>query len=158
MFLAIRGTLKALLQRVTSASVAVNGEVVGKIDRGLVVFIGVAQGDTEKDATYLAEKIVNLRIFSDESDRFNISAIENSGQLLLVSQFTLLADVRKGRRLSFVEAALPKRAEVIFNFFVELVRNTGLKVETGRFQQHMLVEIHNDGPVTIALDSKANRG
>ena len=146
--------MKALLQRVTGASVSVAGEVVGRIDRGLVVFVGVASGDTEKDARYLAQKTVNLRIFSDEVGRFNLSALDIQGELLLVSQFTLLADTRKGRRPSFIDASPPARAEQLFEQFVEQAGAAGLKVETGRFQQYMQVEIHNDGPVTILLDSK----
>ncbi len=146
--------MKALLQRVTSASVSVAGEVVGKIGRGRVVFVGVAGGDTERDAQYLARKTVNLRIFSDEMGRFNLSALDIKGELLVVSQFTLLADARKGRRPSFVEAAPPAQAGELFERFVEEARATGLKVETGRFQQYMQVEIHNDGPVTILLDSQ----
>jgi len=146
--------LKALLQRVIEASVKVGVEVVGKIGQGLVVFAGIAQGDTEKDIDYLADKIVNLRIFSDEASKFNLSALEIRGEILIVSQFTLLADTRKGRRPSFTQAAAPEQAEALFNLFVDRVRGSGLRVETGRFQQHMLVEIHNDGPVTIALDSK----
>ena len=146
--------MKALLQRVTSASVSVGGEVVGEIGRGLVVFVGVAGGDIERDAQYLAQKTVNLRIFSDEVGRFNLSALDIKGELLVVSQFTLLADARKGRRPSFVEAAPPAPAEELFERFVEEARATGLKVETGRFQQYMQVEIHNDGPVTILLDSR----
>ena len=146
--------MKALLQRVTEASVNVGGEVVGRIGKGLVVFVGIAQEDAERDANYLADKVVNLRIFADEASKFNLSALETRGEILIVSQFTLLADARKGRRPSFAQAALPEQAEALFNLFVDLVRNSGLKVETGRFQQHMLVEIHNDGPVTIALDSK----
>ena len=146
--------MKALLQRVTSASVSVASEVVGRIGRGLVVFVGVASGDTEKDAQYLAQKIASLRIFSDEEGRFNLSALDIKGELLVVSQFTLLADTKKGRRPSFIEAAPPAQAEEIFERFVEQARATGLRVETGRFQQYMQVEIHNDGPVTILLDSK----
>ena len=146
--------MKALLQRVTEASVSVGGEVVGRIGQGLVVFVGVASGDTEKDAQYLAQKTVNLRIFSDEEGRFNLSALDIKGELLVVSQFTLLADTRKGRRPSFIEAAPPAQAEEIFERFVEQARATGLRVETGRFQQYMQVEIHNDGPVTILLDSR----
>lgn len=145
--------MKALVQRVLKASVNIDSEVVGKIGRGLVVFVGVARGDTERDAIYLADKIINLRIFADESSKFNLSLLETGGEILVVSQFTLLADIRKGRRPSFEGAAPPGQAEVLFNFFVDRVRSAGLKVETGRFQQHMLVEIHNDGPVTIALDS-----
>jgi D-tyrosyl-tRNA(Tyr) deacylase len=119
-----------------------------------VVFVGVASGDTEKDAQYMAQKTVNLRIFSDEEGRFNLSALDIKGELLVVSQFTLLADTRKGRRPSFTEAAPPAQAEEIFERFVEQTRAAGLRVETGRFQQYMQVEIHNDGPVTILLDSK----
>jgi len=132
----------------------VTGEVVGRIDKGLVVFVGVADGDAEKDAQYLVQKTVNMRIFADEEGRFNLSALDIKGELLLVSQFTLLADTRKGRRPSFIEAAPPERAEGLFQYFVEQVRATGLKVETGRFQQYMQVEIYNDGPVTILLDSR----
>ena len=146
--------MKALLQRVTGASVSVAGEVVGSVGRGLVVFVGVASEDTEKDAQYLAQKTVNLRIFADEAGKFNLSALDINGELLLVSQFTLLADTRKGRRPSFVEAAPPVRAEELFNYFVEQASAAELKVETGRFQQYMQVEIHNDGPVTILLDSR----
>lgn len=146
--------MKALVQRVSKASVSVGGEVVGKIGRGLVVLVGVARGDTEKDAIYLADKIVNLRIFADESSKFNLSVLETGGEILIISQFTLLADTRKGRRPSFEEAAPPEQAETLVNFFIGRVRENRVKVETGRFQQHMLVEIHNDGPVTIALDSK----
>lgn len=146
--------MKALLQRVTSASVSVDGEVVGRIGRGLVVFVGVAAGDSEKDAQYLAQKLVNLRIFADQSEKFNLSALDIKAELLLVSQFTLLADTRKGRRPSFTEAAPPPQAEELFEQFVAEARASGLKVQTGRFQQYMQVLIHNDGPVTIMLDSR----
>ena len=145
--------MKALLQRVTSASVSVTDEVAGRIGQGLVAFIGVANSDTRKDAQYLAQKAAHLRIFTDEADRFNLSALDINGELLIVSQFTLLADTRRGRRPSFTEAAPPAQAEELFECFVEEVRATGLKVATGRFQQYMQVEIHNDGPVTILLDS-----
>ncbi len=146
--------MKALLQRVTEASVSVGVEVVGRIGRGLVILVGIASGDTEKDIQYLVPKIVNLRIFPDDKGRFNLSALDIKGELLMVSQFTLLADTRKGRRPSFVEAAPPAEAEQLFERFVEQARATGLKVETGRFQEYMQVEIHNDGPVTILLDSR----
>jgi D-tyrosyl-tRNA(Tyr) deacylase len=146
--------VKALLQRVTGAAVSVAGEVVGKIGRGLVIFIAVASGDTEKDAHYLIQKIINLRIFSDEAGKFNLSVLDIKGELLVVSQFTLLADTSKGRRPSFIDAAPPAQAEELFERFVEQARATGLKVETGRFQQYMQVEIYNDGPVTILLDSR----
>ena len=146
--------MRVLLQRVTGASVSVDSEVVGRIGQGLVVFVGVASGDTEKDAQYLAQKTASLRIFPDEEGRFNLSILDIKGELLVVSQFTLLADTRKGRRPNFIEAAPPVQAEEIFERFVEQARATGLKVETGRFQQYMHVEIHNDGPVTILLDSR----
>lgn len=146
--------MKVLLQRVIKASVMVGGEVVGEIGPGLVIFIGVAREDSDKDATYLADKIVNLRIFADEASKFNLSALDIGAEIMIISQFTLLADARKGRRPSFEAAAPPEQAESLVDFFTNRVRSTGLKVETGRFQQHMLVEIHNDGPVTIALDSR----
>ncbi len=150
--------MKALLQRVSRASVTVGDEEVGRIERGLVVLIGVADGDTEKDAQYLMAKVVNLRIFTDAQDKFNLSALDIGGELLLVSQFTLLADTRKGRRPSFDGAAPPALAEKLFDYCVGLARESGLKVATGRFQQHMQVEIHNDGPVTIMLDSREKFG
>jgi D-tyrosyl-tRNA(Tyr) deacylase len=149
--------VKALLQRVTGASVTIEGEVVGRIGRGLVVFVGVAQGDSPEDADYLVSKLTNLRIFADEAEKFNLSALDIGAELLLVSQFTLLADARKGRRPSFTEAAPPQQAEELFEHFVGQARASGLKVETGRFQQYMQVEIHNDGPVTILLDSRERR-
>ncbi len=148
--------MKALLQRATRASVSIGGEVVGRIGRGLVIFVGVANGDTERDAQYLAQRSVNLRIFPDDMGRFSFSVLDIKGELLVVSQFTLLADTRKGRRPNFVEAAPPAQAEKLFEQFVEQACATGLKVETGRFQQQMQVEIINDGPVTILLDSKKN--
>jgi len=149
--------VKALLQRVTSASVSVNNEIAGKIGHGLVVFIGIANSDTGKDAQYLAQKTVNLRIFADEAGRFSRSALDINGEILIISQFTLLADTNRGRRPSFTEAAPPSRAEELFEYFVKEVRDTGLGVATGRFQQYMQVEIHNDGPVTIMLDSGDKR-
>jgi D-tyrosyl-tRNA(Tyr) deacylase len=150
--------VKALLQRVSGASVSISGEEVGRIGKGLVVFLGVANGDTEKDAQYLVQKITNLRIFADGEGRFNLSALDIGGELLLVSQFTLLADTRKGRRPSFIEAAPPAQAEKLFEYFVAQSRASGLKVGTGRFQQYMQVEIHNDGPVTVMLDSRDKLG
>ena len=146
--------MKALLQRVTSASVSIDNEVVGKIGRGLVVLVGVANGDTEKDAQYLAGKTAGLRVFANENGKFDLSVTDINGELLLVSQFTLLSDTRKGRRPSFTDAAPPDIADSLFNVFTDELRNTGLKVETGRFQAYMQVEIHNDGPVTIMLDSR----
>jgi D-tyrosyl-tRNA(Tyr) deacylase len=146
--------LKALLQRVTRASVTVDSEIIGSIKNGLVVLVGVAVGDSVKDAQYLAQKIAGLRIFSDPDGKFNLSAMDINGELLLISQFTLLADSRKGRRPSFTDAAPPAQAAELFELLVAECRKTGLKTETGKFQTHMLVEIHNDGPVTIMLDSK----
>ena len=146
--------MKALLQRVTGAQVCVNGETVGKIMQGLVVFIGVANDDSAEDIQYLARKIVELRIFDDAEGKFNLSALDVNGELLLVSQFTLLASTRKGRRPGFTDAAPPEIAEALFNQFVQQIKTVGLKVETGRFQTHMLVEINNDGPVTIFIDSR----
>ncbi|MCJ7769080.1 MAG: D-aminoacyl-tRNA deacylase [Dehalococcoidales bacterium] len=146
--------MKALLQRVTEGRVSIADGEVGRIGKGLVVFVGVAGGDGERDVEYLVQKVVNLRIFGDEAGRFNLSALDIGGELLLVSQFTLLADTRKGRRPGFTDAAPPALAEELFQRFVQQARATGLKVETGRFQQYMQVEIHNDGPVTILLDSK----
>ena len=149
--------MKALIQRVNGASVKIAGKEVGRIGQGLVVFLGVAQGDSKEDVSYLANKVVNLRIFADEASHFALSALETKGDILVVSQFTLLADSRKGRRPSFTEAAPPDLAEELYEVFVEQVRSTGLKVETRLFQEHMLVEIYNDGPVTISLESKTGK-
>ena len=146
--------MKALLQRVTGAMVSVADKEVGRIGWGLVVFIGVASEDAEKDVRYLVQKVVNLRIFADEAGKFNRSALDTGGELLLVSQFTLLADTNRGRRPSFTEAAPPAQAEKLFLEFVKQACATGLRVETGRFAQYMAVEIHNDGPVTILLDRR----
>ena len=144
--------MRALVQRVARASVAVE-EVVGRIERGLVVFIGVGRDDGDEDAGYIVEKVVNLRIFDDEAGRFDISALDSAAHLLLISQFTLYADIRRGRRPSFTDAAPPEEAEALFERTVTLFRETGLRVETGRFQQHMLVDLQNDGPVTLMVDS-----
>ena len=146
--------MRALIQRVAGASATVEGEQVGAIGSGLVVLLGIGQRDGEEDAAYLADKIVNLRIFDDDQGRFDRSAIETGAALLVVSQFTLYASTRKGRRPSFVEAAAPEEAEPLFQKAVELFRKSGLTVETGRFQKRMLVEIHNNGPVTLMLDSQ----
>jgi len=146
--------MKVLLQRVSCASVSINGKLTASIGRGLVALVGVAAGDTNKDIEYAVSKMVELRIFSDDCGKFNLSALDTEAELLLVSQFTLLSDTRKGRRPSFTDAAPPGEAEALFQEFVERARETGLKVETGRFAAHMQVEIHNDGPVTIMLDSR----
>lgn len=137
----------------TEASVSVEGKVVGKIGAGLVVLLGVGQRDTEVEARKLADKTVTLRIFADSASKFNLSCLDVGGEVLVVSQFTLYADTRKGRRPSFVEAAPSEVAEQLVDKFVESVRQHGLRVETGVFQAHMLVSIVNDGPVTIWLET-----
>ena len=146
--------MKALLQRVDKALVTVDETVIGSINKGLVVFVGIEIADTEKDITYLVNKIINLRIFTDANGKFNLSCRDVDGSLLLISQFTLMADTRRGRRPSFTQAAAPDAAEDMFNLFVQHARATGINVETGLFQRHMMVEIHNDGPVTILIDSR----
>ena len=146
--------MKALVQRVTRAAVTVGDKEVGRIGEGLVVLLGVGRDDSEEDARYLADKVVNLRVFSDAAGRFSLSALEKRGGVLVVSQFTLLADTRKGRRPSFTEAAPPDKARELYESFVSEVRSSGLTVETGIFQEHMVVDICNDGPVTLLLESK----
>ena len=145
--------MRALVQRVTAGAVRVEGEVVGRIGAGLVVFVGVGDRDGEAEATFLAGKVAALRIFGDEAGRFNRSLLDVGGGALVVSQFTLYADARKGRRPSFVHAAPPERAEQLVEAFVAALRAAGVAVETGRFRAVMSVEIHNDGPVTIWLDT-----
>ncbi|MDO8530749.1 MAG: D-aminoacyl-tRNA deacylase [Dehalococcoidia bacterium] len=147
--------MRALLQRVTRASVTVGEEVVARIGTGLVVFVGVGGDDTEADARLLADKLLQLRIFADDAGKFNRSALDTRADILVVSQFTLYADARKGRRPSFTDAAPPALAESLYNRVVELLRASGLTVATGRFAAHMRVELVNDGPVTIWLDSRA---
>ena len=145
--------MKALVQRVTKASVSIAGETTGKISAGLVVLLGVAKEDDEADARYLVEKIANLRIFADDKDRFNRSALDIGAEILVVSQFTLYADTRKGRRPDFNQAAGPEDARRLYDHTVKLFQDTGLTVATGTFQEHMLVSLENDGPVTLMLDS-----
>jgi D-tyrosyl-tRNA(Tyr) deacylase len=145
--------MRAVVQRVSRAKVSVNGEVVGEIGRGLLVLLGVAANDTQSDADYLSEKIVGLRIFEDESGKMNRAAAEIGGSALVVSQFTLYGDVRRGKRPSFDAAAPPAQARQLYEYFVGRVRAAGLTCETGRFQEMMQVELVNDGPVTILLDS-----
>ena len=146
--------MRAVVQRVSESSVAVGPGVVGRIGGGLLVLLGVSKTDTEKESDYLAEKIVNLRIFEDEGGRLNRSLIEVGGEMLVVSQFTLLADCRKGRRPSFDHAAPPELAEKLYEDLVAALAGHGLKVATGRFRQMMEVGLINDGPVTLLLDSK----
>ena len=144
--------MRAVLQRVTKASVAVADEVVGAIDAGLVALVAVCRGDGDAEARWIARKIANLRIFEDDAGRFNRSLLDVGGRVLLVSQFTLYADVRRGRRPSFTEAAGPEVAEELIGRLAASLLEQGVEVESGRFQAHMLVEILNDGPVTVILD------
>lgn len=146
--------MRAVVQRVTKGKVSIQGETVGEIGQGLVVLLGVGQEDGQEDLEYLASKIVNLRIFYDEEGKMNRSVKEVGGQVLVVSQFTLYGDCRKGRRPSFIKAAPPDKANQLYEEFVKLIQAEGITVATGRFQEEMLVEIHNDGPVTILLDSE----
>ncbi|MFZ5889326.1 MAG: D-aminoacyl-tRNA deacylase [Chloroflexota bacterium] len=144
--------MRVLLQRVSKASVTVEGRVIAQIEKGLVVLLGVGHGDGEEQARFLAEKTANLRIFEDEQGKTNLSVLDVKGEAIVVSQFTLYADARKGRRPSFTDAALPEVAEPLVNRFVEALRGYGVPTQTGQFGAHMLVEIHNDGPVTIWLE------
>lgn len=146
--------MRACVQRVSSASVTIDGQVVGKIASGLVVLLGVAEGDTAADAEFMANKLIHLRIFCDENDKMNLSLLDTRGEMLVVSQFTLLGDCRKGRRPSFVDAAPPEDAHALYETFVSLVEETGVRVATGTFQAMMDVALVNDGPVTMLLDSR----
>jgi D-tyrosyl-tRNA(Tyr) deacylase len=147
--------VRAVLQRVKTSKVTVDSKVVGQISKGIMALIGVGRNDSFDDIKWLAEKIVNLRIFEDENGKMNLSLLDVKGELLLVSQFTLFGDCRRGRRPSFTDAAEPSLARELFERFVEYVRDTyPVRVETGVFQEHMEVELINDGPVTLLLDSK----
>lgn len=145
--------MRAVVQRVSRASVTVDEQVVGKIDAGFMVLLGVSEEDTAADAEYMANKIVGLRVFEDEEGKMNLSLQEIGGQMLVVSQFTLFGDCRKGRRPSFIAAARPEKANELYEKFVELVRGQGIPVETGVFQAMMDVELVNDGPVTLLVES-----
>jgi D-tyrosyl-tRNA(Tyr) deacylase len=145
--------VRAVIQRVSRAKVTVGGEVVGEIGPGLLVLLGVGSGDTRADADYLAEKTIGLRIFEDLDGKMNLSLADTGGALLVVSQFTLYGDVRRGKRPSFDGAAPPQEAKDLYEYFVEKIRAVGLRCETGRFQEMMQVELVNEGPVTILLDS-----
>ncbi|MYB44811.1 MAG: D-tyrosyl-tRNA(Tyr) deacylase [Acidimicrobiia bacterium] len=149
--------MKALVQRVDHASVLVDGEVIGQIGEGLLALVGAGRSDTDADAVALARKVVGLRIFPDEDGRFNRSLIDVGGAVLVVSQFTLYADVRRGRRPSFTEAARPEQAEKLVDEFVEAVEALGVEVETGRFGAMMEVDLRNNGPFTLMVETAAGR-
>lgn len=144
--------MRVLIQRVSKASVSIEDKVISHIGKGLVVLLGIGQGDGDEQVRSLAEKVANLRIFEDEQGKTNLSVLDVQGEAIVVSQFTLYADARKGRRPSFTDAALPDVAEPLVNRFVELLRGHGVPAQTGQFGAHMLVEIYNDGPVTIWLE------
>jgi D-aminoacyl-tRNA deacylase len=146
--------VRAVVQRVASASVKVESEVVGQIERGFLVLLGVGTDDSDADAVTLAEKIAGLRVLEDDDGKMNMALNDVDGRMLVVSQFTLFGDCRKGRRPSFVDAARPEQAERLYESFVAEVRGQGIQVETGRFQTHMDVSLVNDGPVTLLLDSR----
>jgi len=146
--------MRAVIQRVGRAQVSVREEMVGRIGRGILVLLGVSKTDTQADADYLAAKVIGLRIFDDENGKMNVSLLDQGGEVLVVSQFTLHGDARKGRRPSFDEAAPPELAKQLYEYFVRKIRETGIPCETGRFQAMMQVELVNEGPVTILLDSK----
>ena len=144
--------MKAVVQRVKKAKVTVKGRVTGQIGTGILVLLGVKRGDTEQEMEWIADKCINLRIFEDESGRFNFSLLDIKGEILVVSQFTLLGDCRRGRRPSFTDAAQGEEAEEIYNKFVSFLKSKGLDVKTGKFGAHMDVELINDGPVTLIVE------
>lgn len=146
--------MKAIIQRVSRASVEVDGKIIGEIGPGLVILLGVAEDDEESDADYLAEKIVNLRIFNDDEDKMNLSLSDIQGEILAISQFTLYANTRKGRRPSFIGAALPEKAEPLYDYFIKKIEETGIGAAKGIFGAMMTVKIFNEGPVTIIMESK----
>ena len=148
--------MRAVIQRVTRCEVTVDGETTGRIGSGLAVFLGVSSKDTEKEADYLADKVSHLRIFADDNDKMNLSVKDIGGKIMVVSQFTLYGDCRKGRRPSYNDAAPPDLAEKLYEYFVDNLKEKGLPVATGRFQAMMEVSLTNDGPVTILLDSGKN--
>lgn len=145
--------MRAVVQRVTYSSVEVDGVIVGEINEGFNVLLGISKDDTEEDMKYIKDKIINLRVFSDENGKMNLSLLDIKGELLLISQFTLYGDARKGRRPNFMNALCGEEAKEFYDKFIEIMKETGLKVETGIFGADMKVDIKNDGPVTILLDS-----
>ena len=145
--------MKAVVQRVKKAQVKIHSETVGKIKKGLLVFLGVKTGDTEKDVKLLAEKIINLRIFSDKQDKMNLSLLDIKGEILIVSQFTLYGDCSKGRRPNFIHAAPPEIAENLYERFIQEIKKTGLTTQTGQFGAMMDIELINNGPVTLILEN-----
>ena len=148
--------MRAVVQRVTYSSVEVDGVIVGEINKGFNVLLGISKDDTEEDMKYIKDKIINLRVFSDENDKMNLSLLDVKGELLLISQFTLYGDARKGRRPNFMNALGGDEARKFYEKFIEMMKETGLKVQTGIFGADMKVDIKNDGPVTILLDSSRN--
>lgn len=145
--------MRAVVQRVSSSKVKVDGKIIGEIGLGINVLIGISKEDTMKDLEYIKDKIINLRIFQDENDKMNYSLLDIKGDILAISQFTLYGDCRKGRRPNFMNAKGGEEAKILYNKFIDMLKETGLKVETGEFGSHMEVDIQNDGPVTILLDS-----
>ncbi len=149
--------MKVIIQRSKNASVIVRGEVVGQIDHGLVALVGISESDTEEDVKKIVQKMISLRIFADEEDKMNLSIQETGGSILSISQFTLYADVRKGRRPNFTKAAEPRKAEHLYNLFNKLIQEEAISVQTGLFGEMMEVELINDGPVTLILETEAGK-
>jgi len=145
--------MRAVIQRVSKASVEVDNQKISQISQGMLVLLGIKKGDTIKEAELLARKAVNLRIFADKDNKMNLSLLDINGQVIVVSQFTLYGNCKKGRRPSFIEAALPEKADSLYQYFVQFLKNENILVQTGQFQAFMQVEIINDGPVTFILDS-----
>lgn len=146
--------MRAVVQRISQGKVEVNNQLTGEIEKGLLVYLGISADDTVEDIKYMVEKVINLRIFEDSEEKMNLSLIDTNGRLLLVSQFTLMGDCRKGRRPNFSEAARPEKAQELYNIFIEECKKNNIIVETGVFQAHMMVHSINDGPVTVLIDSK----
>lgn len=149
--------MRAVVQRVREARATIDGEIVGEINSGLCVLLGIKAGDTEKDVNWMAEKLVNLRVFEDDDDKLNLSVLDKSGQMLIISQFTVYGDCRKGRRPSFSEAAAPDEANRLYQLVVQKVKAMGIEIATGIFQTHMIIELANDGPVTLVIDSPLSK-